>query len=124
MLLALPALPFRCILKLERRISKDGMVSVDGNLYSVPDGTRKRSVEVQVLAQEIRLLEAGRLIAVHPVLGGRGGRSLLPGHRRARQREARGAGEVGPALRPGEAVWQRSLDVYDQVARALAGRPA
>ncbi len=37
---------------------------------------------MQVLASEIRILEAGRLIAVHPVLAGRGRRSLLQGHRR------------------------------------------
>ena len=37
---------------------------------------------MQVLASEIRILEAGRLIAVHPVLAGRGIRSLLQGHRR------------------------------------------
>jgi transposase len=120
-LLALPVYPFRSVLKLERRITKDGMVSVDGNLYSVPDGTRKRPVEVHVLAGEIRILEAGRLIAVHPVLAGRGERSLLPGHRQTYQAEGRRAG--GP-LQSGEAVWQRPLDVYDQVAQALARRPA
>ena len=59
-LLPLPAWPFRSLLKLERRITKDGMVSVDGNLYSVPDGTQKRAVEVQIPADEIRILEAGR----------------------------------------------------------------
>jgi transposase len=123
-LLALPVHPFRSVLKLERRITKDGMVSVGGNLYSVPDGTRKRVVEVQVLAGEIRILEAGRLIAVHPVLAGRGGRSLLPGHRHARHAEGSRDGNDGRVLRPGEAVWQRPLDVYDHVAQALARRPA
>ncbi len=29
----LPAGPFQAVLRLERRITKDGMVSVDGNLY-------------------------------------------------------------------------------------------
>jgi transposase len=124
-LLALPGLPFRSVLKLERRITKDGMVSLGGNLYSVPDGTRRRPVEVQVLASEIRILEAGRLIAVHPVLAGRGGRSLVPGHRQASKARGQETGTAaGLILRPGEAVWQRPLDVYDQVAQALAGRPA
>jgi transposase len=118
-LLAPPAIPFRSVLKLERRITKDGMVSVGGNLYSVPDGTRKRPVEVQVLATEIRILEAGRLIAVHPPLAGRGGRALLPGHRRSSTPEGRPS---GPIFRPGEAVLQRPLDVYDRVAQALAGQ--
>ena len=119
----LPALPFRSLLKLERRITKDGMASVDGNLYSVPDGTRKRAVEVQVLAEEIRILENGIPIATHRVLAGRGQRSLLPGHRRSPK------GEVGnrddrPAFGDGDCVRQRPLDIYDQVAQALAGRPS
>ena len=42
----LPLSPFRSVLKLERRVSHEGMVSVGGNLYSVPDATRKRIVEV------------------------------------------------------------------------------
>jgi transposase len=120
-LLALPAIPFRSVLKLERRITKDGMVSIGGNLYSVPDGTRRRPVEVQVLAKEVRILEAGRRIAVHPVLIGRGRRSLLPGHRSApRTHSPHGLGNEGPLLRPGEAVLQRPLEHYEQVGRALA----
>ena len=44
----LPAGPFNSVLALERRVTRDGMVSVGGNLYSVPDCTRRRTVEVQV----------------------------------------------------------------------------
>jgi hypothetical protein len=47
----LPLAPFRSVLKLERRVSHEGMVSVGGNLYSVPDATRKRVVEVPYLRQ-------------------------------------------------------------------------
>jgi transposase len=64
----LPAGPFNAVLRLERRISHEGMISVGGNLYSVPDGTRRRPVEVQVTAAEVHILEDGRLVAVHPVL--------------------------------------------------------
>lgn len=49
----LPAAPFCAVLKLERRVSLEGMVSVGGNLYSVPDATHKRVVEVPSLANEI-----------------------------------------------------------------------
>jgi transposase len=55
----LPLLPFRSVLKLERRVSHEGMVSVGGNLYSVLDATRKRIVEVHTLADEVRILEDG-----------------------------------------------------------------
>jgi hypothetical protein len=60
--------PFRSVLRLERRVSHEGMVSVGGNLYSVPDATRKRIVEVHILADEVRIFEDGTLIAAHPVL--------------------------------------------------------
>jgi hypothetical protein len=46
------------------------MVSVGSNLYSVPDATWKRVVEVHTLANEVRISEDGALIAAHPVLEG------------------------------------------------------
>ena len=55
----LPLAPFHAVLRLERRISRDGMVSVGGNLYSVPDATRRRAVEVHTLADEVRIFEDG-----------------------------------------------------------------
>ena len=55
------------------------MVSVDGNLYSVPDTTRKRQVEVQRSATEIRIIEQGQCVACHPLLTGRGQRRLRAG---------------------------------------------
>jgi len=119
---ALPLAPFRSVLKLQRRITKDGMISVDGNLYSVPDGTRERAVEVHVLADRLRIFEDAALIAEHPVPTGRNQRSLLPGHRHGPKAEqARITNSVGG---PDDAVWQRPLSVYDAAARALAGRTA
>ena len=44
-------------------------MSVAGNLYSVPDATRKRIVEVHTLANEVQIFEDGALIATHPVMG-------------------------------------------------------
>ena len=106
------------------------MISLDGNLYSVPDGTAKRVVEVQVLASEIRIMEDGKTIAIHEPLSGRGQRSLLKGHRGANRKGARAFRKGGaatavdddPAPEPG--LQQRALEVYDQVANALAGGPA
>jgi transposase len=51
----LPLAPFRAVLRLERRVSHEGMVSVGGNFYSVPDATRRRAVEVHTLPEEIRI---------------------------------------------------------------------
>lgn len=119
---ALPADVFNATLKLERRISHEGMVSVGGNLYSVPEGTRSRVVEVHTLAHEIRIFEAGRLIAVHAVLEGRGQRSLLPGHRQFPRRAQQPVGAAGvlPLCRPGESVARRPLGCYEAVGRRLA----
>lgn len=123
----LPALPYGSVLKLERRISRDGMVSVDGNEYSVPDTTRRRSVEVHSLADEIRIYDDSQLVAVHPVLEGRGQRRIAQGHRRypppgnsRRRRESDCEVTLGE---PGQQVARRSLAIYDVVGHALAMRP-
>lgn len=123
-LLALPLAPFRSVLRLERRISREGMVSVGGNSYSVPDATRRRTVEIHTLANEIRIFEDGTLIAAHPVLEGRHGRRVEPGHRRfaPRRRRSDALDPTGLVLRgAGDTVAQRPLAFYDAVGRVLAG---
>lgn len=121
----LPAGPFQAVLRLERRITREGMVSVDGNLYSVPDLTRKRAVEVQVLAGEVRIYEGDALVAAHPVLEGSGRRQIAAGHRRlpppANSETPRSGSTSRPAARPGDAVSKRPLEFYEAVGRRLAG---
>ena len=121
----LPAGPYRAVLKLERRVSHEGMVSVGGNLYSVPDATRRRVLEVHSCADEIRIFEAGRLIAVHAVLEGRHRRVVAAGHRRlpppANSRTPR-AGESSLLARAGEQVGRRPLALYDAIGRRLAAQ--
>ena len=85
-LISLPLLPYRTVLRLERRISNEGMISVGGNTYSVPDTTRRRVLEVHSMVDEIRILEAGVLIASHAPLQGRRQVCIDPAHRRPRQR--------------------------------------
>ena len=120
---ALPAVPFNAVLNLQRRVSHDGMVSVDGNLYSVPDTTRRRVVEVQTLADEVRIYEGSRLLAAHPALEGRGQSRLAPGHRRWPPPGARGKRTRDLVLLPppGQTVARRDLRVYDRIGEALAG---
>jgi transposase len=116
-LLLLPLIPFGAVLKLDRRISCEGMVSVGGNYYSVPDATRRRLVEVHSMADEIQIFEGDRLIARHLLLDGRRQRSLLEGHRRsARQRDQ---ASVLAGL-GGERVVRRSLAVYEAIGHRLA----
>jgi hypothetical protein len=57
---------FQAVLRLERRITRDGMISIDGNLYSVPNSTRRRTVEVHSTANEVRILEDGTVIPFIP----------------------------------------------------------
>ena len=77
----LPRTPYRAVLRLERRLSHEGMVHVGGNLYSVPDTARRRVLEVHCFIDEIRILEDGNVIARHAPLSGRGqGRAQRPLH--------------------------------------------
>jgi hypothetical protein len=115
----LPAGAFQAVLRMERRITRDGMVSVNGNLYSVPNATRRRPVEVHSTAREIRIFEQDWLIAVHPVLEGRGQRRIAAGHRSLPP--PANSHTLRQPRRPGEVVAQRSLAFYDAVARRLAG---
>jgi hypothetical protein len=113
----LPAIPYSAAISVERRISRDGMVSVDGNLYSVPDSTRCRTVEVQIYPKEIRIFEAGQRIACHPVLQGKHQSRLDPSHRQTPPRQQ--AVEIDPGPDHGVAA-HRPLAFYDAVAQRLA----
>jgi hypothetical protein len=109
------------VLQLERRITRDGMISLHGNLYSVPNATRRRVVEVHSTANEVRILEDGHLIAVHPVLEGRGRQRITAGHR-GLPPPANGNTPRHSAVpaRVGETVTPRPLAFYDAVAQRLA----
>jgi len=119
-LLTLPLHPYDVVITLERRITKDGMISVAGNLYSVPDYTRRRTVDVQQHPMDIRIFENGQLIARHPVLEGKNVRRIDPSHRKrpplAEHRLQRGR----HASSLGTSVPQRSLAFYDAAARRMA----
>ncbi|WP_238370698.1 IS21 family transposase [Heliomarina baculiformis] len=108
----LPATAYNAVLTDERRVSKDGMVSVGGNLYSVPDTTRRRTLEIQHHATELRIFEDGQLIARHPVLEGKALRRVDPAHRKAPPPRP-------PQQTPGQGL-HRSLEFYDAVGRRLA----
>ena len=119
---ALPGASYRAVLRLERRASHEGMVSVGGNLYSVPDTTRRRVFDVHVLADEIRIFEDEALVATHAPLEGRGEKRLDPSHRKPVSSCRRSPRDEPLILtRAGDRVLRRSLDFYDAVGRRLAG---
>jgi transposase len=123
---SLTAGTFQAVLRLERRITRDGMVSVDGNLYSVPNSTRRRTVEVHSTANEVRILEDGAVIAAHPVLDGRGQRRIIAGHRTSPPpANSQTPRDNRPgSVRAGETVAIRSLAFYDAVGKRLAANDA
>ena len=118
LLQGLPAGRFDAVLRVERRLSHEGCVSVGGNYYSVPDGTRHRILEVETTADQVRIHADDDLIAVHALLHGRRQRSVLPAHRLARHNKHRAVTSLG-AITAGHAVARRPLDVYELVARQL-----
>ena len=122
-LLPLPYAPYRTVLKLERRVSHEGMVSVGGNLYSVPDTTRRRVLDVHVLADAICIFEDGTLIASHLPLEGRDQKRLDPAHRKSTPpRRWPTQNQPFVVCRAGDQVTRRSLDFYDAVGRRLASQ--
>jgi transposase len=119
----LPLTPYQAVLRLERRASHEGMVSVGGNLYSVPDTTRRRVLDVHVFADAIRIFEDGALIAVHAPLESRGEKRLDPAHRKASSASPRRRPpDASPplVLRAGDHAARRPLAFYDAVGRRLA----
>ncbi len=111
-LLPLPKRPFDPPLSVTRRISRDGMVSVGGNFYSVPDATRARSIEVRTHPGRLVMLEDGIEIAEHPILAGKNRRRVEPGHRTPPPVGAPQHALLPPAQRP--------LDFYAAVGERLA----
>ena len=120
---ALPGGRFDAVLRVERRVSNDGCVSVGGNYYSVPDGTRSRVLEVETTPHQVRIHEQGQLIATHALLQGRKRRSVLPGHRQLQRAARQGQSQThASGVTPGLSVATRSLGVYELVARHLGAQ--
>ena len=89
----------------------------------MPDGTRRRTLDVETTADQVRIHEDGRLIAEHTLLQGRKQRSVLPGHRHAPRRSASHNTRDSVRIMPGHAVTTRPLSFYEQIGRQLGGRP-
>jgi transposase len=72
--------PFLSARDLLRRVGADCAVEVDGNAYSVPWLLIGERVRVTVGAGSVRVLHAGREVAVHDELQGRRGRAVDDRH--------------------------------------------
>ncbi|WP_108262990.1 Mu transposase domain-containing protein [Mangrovicoccus ximenensis] len=83
-----PAIPYDAGLAIERRVSREGMVPVGGNLHSVPDAAQKRMLEVQ------------RRLAPVPTMSGNLGLSNLFVHRLPGMQKRPGGRFPGPETGP------------------------
>ncbi|MCC2665268.1 MAG: transposase [Rhodospirillales bacterium] len=72
--------PFLSARDLLRRVGSDCTVEVDGNAYSVPWRLIGERVRVTVGSGAVRILYAGREVAVHAELAGRHGRAVEAAH--------------------------------------------
>ena len=72
--------PFISSRELLRRVSADCAIAVDGNVYSVPWRLIGEPVRVMVGGGAVRVLHAGREVAVHAELKGRYGRATDERH--------------------------------------------
>jgi transposase len=120
----LPDHRFNAVLKLERRVSHDGLVAVGGNYYSVPDRTR-RIVEVEQLPDLVRIIDRGIVVAEHPVLEGRRQYRIDRRHRTGRPQPRTPDRSMTMIGRIGDHVPSRSLAIYEAIGASLAmeGRP-
>jgi len=114
-LAGIPQEPYIPMITLGRRVSRDGFISYNGNEYSVPEALGQGEVQVRSTLTEVHLLQQGRLVAVHPVLEGRGGRQLAPGHRRPQREPDRPTSGAVDAPWELIEVQRRPLEEYERV---------
>lgn len=105
------------VITVGRRISKDGYVSYNGNDYSIPEGLGRAEVEVRASVEEVGLYQDDKLLALHPVLVGRGQRRLAPGHRRDVKPCQRRQDALNGSMDDYIDVERRPLDIYEEVLR-------
>jgi hypothetical protein len=79
-------------------------------------------LDVETTPSEVRIHEAGQLIATHALLQGRRQRSVLPGHRHLRRITGASVLKQGPVIAPGQLVAVRSLEVYEHIGRQMGAR--
>lgn len=109
--------PFVSARDLLRRVGTDCAIELDGNAYSVPWRLIGERVRVTVGGGSVRVLHAGREVAVHIELKGRHGRvtddSHLAGIAGAQGRPVRVASASGVSVEPSPPMLLRPLAEYE-----------
>lgn len=111
--------PFTTARDLVRSVGADCAVAVDGNAYSVPWRLIGERVRVTVAGEVVRILYAGREVAVHAELKGRHGRVVDDRHLAGLVGARDGLASIAPpapALIPSTPALLRPLSEYEAVA--------
>ena len=91
----------------------------------MPGTTGRRPVEVHSTADEVCILEDGRIVAVHPVIEGRGQRRILAGHRTTPPpTNSQTPRNAPPPSQSGDVVALRPLAFYDAAGKRRAADEA
>lgn len=105
------------IVCLGRKVSRDGYISYNGNDYSVPEELDRGEIEVRATLEEVHLYQGEKLVAIHPVLDGKGERRLAPEHRRNLRlylkRHETGVDTISEFIE----VERRPLELYEEVLK-------
>lgn len=112
----------------QRSVSKDGLISVDRNFYSVPSSLARRRIDIRRFENRFEVLDDGRIVADHTLLRGKGGRQIVEEHypRASRQRRSRGLQMQFEGLCPEAGEYLRGLSrtstrpLREQVSAILA----
>jgi hypothetical protein len=115
---------FRLAAKLSRIVPEDWLVSFQTNRYSVPFTLMGKTVQVQRQGEQVLIFHRERLVASHPLLGGRHQVHVLPEHSPGaiarNQRTLRSQGlHAGTSQGMPPEVEVRDLALYEQ----LIGQP-
>ena len=109
----LPVNTYIPMIALGRRITKDGLISYNGNECSVPEGLMSSEIQIWASLEELHLLQDGELVTIHPVQEGR--RRLDPRHRRKSGSHILTQGPSPDVFHHVIEVQRRSLEVCDRV---------
>lgn len=60
----------------KRQVTRDTIISIDGNLYSIPNGILAH-VAVGANSHDVATEHEGQQLALHPLITGRGKRQVL-----------------------------------------------
>lgn len=95
----------------QRSVSKDGLISVERNFYSVPSKLARRRINIRRFENRFEVLDGSQVVAEHTLLRGKGSRQIIDEHypHASRQRRSRGLQMQFEGLCPEAAEYLKGL---------------